>query len=94
MLPCFGTVAMSWSMIMTSHGKKFLCGTDYITVADCKLAHIYYGTIYNDDFIASTAQRQEMMAPIDKFPNAKRYLTTTLKTAIAPYLATRVSIPF
>jgi len=35
---------------MTGHGKRFLAGTDNVTIADCKLAHIYYGTIYNDHF--------------------------------------------
>ena len=79
---------------LKGHGKKFLCGTDSITIADCKLASIYYGTIYNDDFIATSAQRQEMMAAVDKYPTAKRYLTTVLKTAIAPYLTTRIYTPF
>jgi hypothetical protein len=35
---------------LTGHGKRFLAGTDSVTIADCKLANIYFGTIYNDYF--------------------------------------------
>ena len=31
------------------HGRKFLAGTDSVTVADCKFAHMFYSTVYNDE---------------------------------------------
>ena len=34
---------------LKSHGKKFIAGTDHVTVAHCKLGHVYYAVVYNDD---------------------------------------------
>ena len=80
---------------LAGHGKKFIAGTDYITLADFSVAGCgYFADLYNDQAMWGAEMQAELQKIVDGQPNLKRYLEVTLKTELAGYLQKRTQYPF
>ena len=77
------------------HGKKYVAGTDKMTLADFAVAGGYYTDLYNDSACWGKEAQAALQKQIDdNHPNLKRYLEVTLKTELAAYLQKRKEYPF
>merc|ERR1712060_574169 len=80
---------------LAGHGKKFIAGTDNITLADFSVAGCgYFADLYNDQVMWPADVKEKLQEIINGQPNLKRYLEETLKTELAGYLAKRNLYPF
>ena len=80
---------------LAGHGKKFIAGTVYITLADFSVAGCgYYADLYNEQSMWPQDVKERLQKIIDGQPNLKRYLEVTLKTELAGYLQKRTLYPF
>ena len=78
---------------LQQHGKKFLAGTDSVTIADCKFAHMFYFNVFNDASPVKAEQKQKLEQNLKKYPLTDRYITQTMKQCLSGYLAARPAVP-
>ena len=79
---------------LQKHGKKFIAGTDKITIADFVVSSHYYGLIYNDDSALTGNLKLKVMQTIQSTVNLQRYMEVTMKAELADYLEKRQKFPF
>lgn len=78
---------------MKMHGKKWVGGTDDMSVADCKIAHMFYNNLFRDSSTLTAAQKEKLRANLAKYPVAEKYVDQTLRGALGAYLSTRPPVP-
>ena len=61
------------------HGQKFVAGTDNVTIADCKMAHMFYSNVYNDANPMPAEERKKLEDTIAKYPLAHKYINSTMR---------------
>ena len=64
---------------LSMHGKKFIAGTNDVTVGDIKVAHMFYNNVYNDALGMSDADRNSLKQNIAKFKKAEEYIDKTMR---------------
>ena len=81
---------------LAAHGKKYIAGTDKMTLADFNVCAPFFAMVYNDGaFCAGPLVEQVKSALQNDMPHLKRYLETTMKNELqAKYLNKRPSRPF
>ena len=78
---------------MLGHGKKYVAG-DKPTIADCKIAAMFFCSVYNDNMSMSDDHRKLAKETIAKFPKAQQYFESTLMTLLNEYLTNRPKMMF
>ena len=78
---------------LSMHGKKFIAGTNDVTVGDVKLSHMFYNNVYNEALGLSDDQRNQLKANIAKYKKAEQYIDVTMRQVLANYLKTRPPCP-
>ena len=78
---------------LNGHGKKYVAG-DKLTVADCKVAAMFFCSVYNENMPMAPEHREAAKATIAKYPKAQQYFEKTLMTRLSGYLAQRPKMAY